>query len=231
MLAETQWAEIFRAAKKRGARWADLPDVEAFKREVEGALADHPLNTTTVVAHQSPVRDTQDAFPSALKELLKHEGGYANHPADPGGRTNLGVTQRVWEAWTGKKANEPIMRALTVEKVAPLYRKHYWETVRADELPGGLALTVFDFGVNAGPGRAIKFLQQLAGVLVDGVIGPMTVAAAKKYVAKHGEAAAICAYSELRRQYYRSLRTYGTFGKGWLRRVKEVEAAALEIAR
>jgi lysozyme family protein len=231
MLAETQWAAIFTAAQKRGARWADLPDVEAFKREVEGALGQLPANPAIKGVTPNDTPAPGDAFPAALKELLKHEGGYVNHKADPGGRTNLGVTQRVWEAWTGKRANETVMRGLTVEKVAPLYRKHYWETVRADELPGGLALTVFDFGVNAGPGRAIKFLQQLAGVLVDGVIGPMTVAAAKKYVAKHGEAAAICAYSELRRQYYRSLRTYGTFGKGWLRRVKEVEAAAMRLAK
>jgi lysozyme family protein len=227
MLSEPQWAVIFTAAKKRGARWADLPDVEAFKREVESALGSPTIIPTVTPA---TIGNQADAFPAALKELLKHEGGYCNHPADPGGRTNLGVTQRVWEAWTGKKANEAIMRSLTPDMVAPLYRKHYWETVRADELPGGLALTVFDFGVNAGPGRAIKFLQQLAGVLVDGVIGPMTIAAAKKYVAKHGEDAAICAYSELRRQYYRSLRTYGTFGKGWLRRVKEVEAAAMRLA-
>lgn len=232
MLAEAQWAQIFGAAKKRGARWADLPDVNAFKAEIEVALALQQAPAPAASSPQSGLQVSQDdAFPAALKELLKHEGGYVNHPADPGGRTNLGVTQRVWEAWTGKKANEAVMRSLTPEKVAPLYRKHYWETVRADELPGGLALTVFDFGVNAGPGRAIKFLQQLAGVLVDGVIGPMTIAAAKKYVAKHGEAAAICAYSELRRQYYRSLRTYGTFGKGWLRRVKEVEAAAMRLAK
>lgn len=210
---------IFDAAKRRGAVFRTLADVADMDAAIDAAMQALP----TVGAPAS------DAFPAALKELLKHEGGYVNHPADPGGRTNLGVTQRVWEAWTGKRANEAIMRSLTPTMVAPLYRKHYWDAVKADDLPAGLALTVFDFGVNAGPGRAIKYLQQLAGVLVDGMMGPVTIAAVRKHVAKHGEPAAIAAYSELRRAYYRSLRTYPTFGKGWLRRVKEVEAAALEL--
>lgn len=226
MLSEPQWALVFGAAKKRGARWSDLPDVEAFKREVEAALSIPTINPTV-----APVTiGNRDAFPAALKELLKHEGGYVNHRSDPGGRTNLGVTQRVWEAWTGKRATEATMRALTVEQVAPLYRKNYWNMVRADEMPGGLGLTVFDFGVNAGPGRAIKLLQRMIGANEDGAIGPLTIARVKKFVAAHGEAAAIRAYSDLRRGYYRSLRTFAVFGKGWLRRVKEVEAAALAIA-
>lgn len=214
---------IFQAVRAlRGGRGFTLAEVHLLDAAIDEALA-------PVLAEVQPCQQV-DAFPAALKELLKHEGGYVNHPADPGGRTNLGVTQRVWEAWTGKRATEAAMRALTPEIVAPLYRKHYWDTVKADELPGGLALTVFDFGVNAGPGRAIKFLQQLAGVMVDGVIGPMTIAAVRKYVAAHGEAAAIRNYSDLRRQFYRTRSTFATFGKGWLRRVKEVEAAALAIA-
>ena len=123
------------------------------------------------------------------------------------------------------------MRALTKDMVAPLYRKHYWEAVKADDLPPGLALHVFDFGVNAGPRRAIQFLQQLAGAMVDGVIGPMTIAAVRNYVGKRGLAKAIKDYSELRRQYYRTRKTFPTFGKGWLRRVDEVEAAALKAAQ
>ena len=73
-------------------------------------------------------------WPKALAAVLKHEGGYVNHPADPGGRTNLGVTQRVWEAWTNQPADEAAMRALTPELVAPLYRERYWNAVRGDEL-------------------------------------------------------------------------------------------------
>lgn len=172
-----------------------------------------------------------DAFSTALKEILLHEGGYANHPRDPGGRTNLGVTQRVWEGWTGRPSTEAEMRSLTPEIVSPLYRKNYWDAVQADKLPPGLALCVFDFAVNAGPGRAARYLQRMIGVAQDGEIGPQTLAAVTGYVQSHGEAATVRAYQEARRGYYRSLSTFATFGKGWLRRVDEVEKAALDLAR
>lgn len=225
---DDQYKLIIDGAKRRGAKFPTTADWLDFKKAIDAAVAKEAA-TSVVVVPAAPTPACDDAFPPALKELLKHEGGYVNHPSDPGGRTNLGVTQRVWEAWTGKRATEAAMRALTPEAVAPLYRKHYWNAVQADELPGGLALNVFDFGVNAGPKRAVQFLQQLAGTMVDGVIGPMTVAAVRKHVAKVGEAAAIRAYSELRRHYYRTRKTFPTFGKGWLRRVNEVEAAALKL--
>ena len=169
------------------------------------------------------------AFDAALAEVLHHEGGYVNHPSDPGGRTKFGVTQRTWEAWTGKPASEAEMRGLSVEDVRPLYRKRYWDEVRGDDLPGPLALCVFDFAVNAGPARAARFLQRMAGTAQDGVIGPATIAAVEGYTGAHGVAAAVRGYQDARRTYYRSLGTFPTFGKGWLRRVDEVEARALEM--
>ena len=87
-----------------------------------------------------------------LKLILHHEGGYVNHPKDPGGETNLGVTKRVYEEWGGTKD----MKDLTVEDVSPIYKKNYWDRIKGDELPSGLDLCVFDFGVNAGTGRAAK---------------------------------------------------------------------------
>lgn len=174
-----------------------------------------------------PVRPVADAFATALKEILKHEGGYANHPRDPGGETMLGVTKRVWEAWTGKP--EKNMRGLTVEMVAPVYRKNYWDVLRCDELPPALALCVFDFGVNAGPGRAARYLQKLVGALQDGQIGQATIAAVKSWTGQHGVAQAVRDYQQLRRGYYRQLGTFATFGKGWLRRVDDVESAALRM--
>jgi lysozyme family protein len=170
-----------------------------------------------------------NAFDQSLTLLLKHEGGWSNHPRDRGGATNLGVTQRVWEAWTGTKASEATMRGLTPEKVAPLYRKNYWDATRCDDLPPALALCVMDFAVNAGPARAAKMLQRLMGVTADGEIGPKTIAAVKRFVAEHGEAQAVRDYQQMRRGYYRGLGTFKTFGKGWLRRVDEVESAALRM--
>jgi lysozyme family protein len=171
-----------------------------------------------------------DTFTAALDEILHHEGGYANHPADPGGRTNLGVTQRVWEQWTGKPSNEAEMRSLTRSRVAPLYRKNYWDAVEGDKLPPALALCVFDFAVNAGPHRAARFLQGMVGAAADGKIGPQTLAAVTGFIHRKGLIEAVKLYQEMRRDYYRSLGTFKTFGKGWLRRVAEVEARALEMA-
>lgn len=171
-----------------------------------------------------------DAFTKCLAEVLKHEGGYADHPADPGGKTMLGVTQRVWEAWSGKPASEADMRALTPAKVAPLYRKNYWDKVCGDDLHPALAMCVFDFAVNAGPGRAARYLQTMLGINRDGIVGPDTIAAAKGFVATVGAADAVRRYQEARRTYYKQISTYPTFGRGWLRRVDAVETAALRLA-
>lgn len=171
------------------------------------------------------------AFERALRVILRHEGGYVNHPKDPGGRTNLGVTQRTWESWTGKPSSEAEMRALTPEKVAPVYRKNYWDKLRCGELPPALALCVFDFGVNAGPARAARYLQKLVGVVQDGVAGPATVAAVKAWAGRIGEAEAVRAYQNARRGYYRQLSTFATFGRGWLRRVDETETEALRMVK
>jgi lysozyme family protein len=171
------------------------------------------------------------AFDRALGVILHHEGGWSNHSTDPGGMTNLGVTRKTWETWTGKLSSEAEMRGLTKDKVAPVYRKNYWEKLRCDELAPALALCVFDFGVNAGPARAARYLQRLCGVAEDGTAGPATVAAAQAWVARVGEAEAARLYQEARRGYYRSLSTFATFGRGWLRRVDEVEAEARKLVR
>jgi lysozyme family protein len=162
----------------------------------------------------------------AIKHVLKYEGGYVNHPDDPGGMTNLGVTKRVWEEWTGKLATEADMRGLTVEMVSPLYKKRYWDAVRGDDLPSGVDLCVFDCAVNAGVGRASKFLQQAVGVTADGQIGPMTVAAT---TAKPAEEV-IEAFCNLREAHYKSLSTFATFGKGWMRRLDSVETESKTLS-
>lgn len=173
---------------------------------------------------------TKTNFDNCLKVILHHEGGYVNHPSDPGGRTNLGVTQRVYEEWVGYPVTERIMRALTVDHVKTLYKARYWDVVKCSDLPAGLDLCVFDFAVNAGPGRSAKFLQRLVGVNDDGQIGPRTLSAVTQYVRGVGVDVAIAKFQDARREYYKSLKTFPTFGKGWLRRVAEVEAEALKIA-
>jgi len=164
-------------------------------------------------------------FENCLKMLLKHEGGFVNHPKDPGGMTNLGVTKAVYDAHIGRESTEKEMRALTPEDVAPIYKAKYWDKVRGDDLPSGLDWAVFDWAVNSGPGRAAKALQKAVGVTQDGAIGPMTLRA----VANHEPAELIDQIYHIRQHFYESLKTFDTFGKGWTRRNKETREAALEM--
>jgi lysozyme family protein len=169
----------------------------------------------------------RENFDRCLEKMLKHEGGFVNHPKDPGGMTNLGVTKAVWEEWLGRPVSEKEMRALTPTMVKPLYKRKYWDAVRADDLVAGADYCVFDVAVNSGPGRAIKFLQSVAGVAADGGFGPATLAAVKK--AEADPTALIKQYCAKRLEFLQSLKTWPVFGKGWERRVKEVQDDALKM--
>lgn len=211
------------------------PIFDALRTALGGSLSADQVTAMSACLDALKVPDgasdgAVDAFSSALQVILRHEGGFVDHPKDPGGMTNLGVTKATWEAWTGKAATEMDMRALTPATVAPLYRKNYWEKIQCDKLPPGLALCVFDFAVNAGPARAARYLQAMVGTDRDGVVGDNTLAAVAKFVASVGEAEAVRRYQESRRTYYKQLRTYPVFGRGWLRRVNETEQEALEMA-
>ena len=161
-------------------------------------------------------------FSEALEVILHHEGGYVNHPKDPGGETNLGVTKRVYEDFGGEKE----MKDLTKEDVEPIYKKNYWDRVKGDDLPEGLDLCIFDFAVNAGPGRAAKFIQRLVNTTVDGGIGPNTLKCINDHVEHYGVSTAIDQYQSERQNYYESLSNFETFGRGWTRRVDEVTEEA-----
>ena len=164
-------------------------------------------------------------YDKCLETILHHEGGYVNHPEDTGGETNLGVTKRVYQEWGGTKD----MKDLTFDDVAPIYKKNYWDKMKCDDLPSGLDLCVFDFGVNAGPGRAAKYLQTLIGTVADGGIGPNTLAKLKEYTDKTGVKETITNYQNDRQSYYEKLSTFKTFGRGWTRRVEETTKLALEL--
>lgn len=204
----TERAYIFNAVREMLGRGFTQDEVKRLDRAIDAAVG-----------------IAEDAFEAALSIILKHEGGFVNHPRDPGGMTNLGVTRKTWQAWTGKAVGEADMRALTRSTVAPLYRKNYWDAVSGDKLPGAVALCVFDFAVNAGPSRSAKVLQEAVGVGADGKIGPATIAA----IERDGPSAVVTAFQEARKRFYRSLPTFPTFGKGWLRRVDEVTAAAKSL--
>jgi lysozyme family protein len=169
-------------------------------------------------------------FNKCLEIVLHHEGGYVNHPKDPGGMTNMGVTKRVYEEWVGYSVSENTMQNLKEEDVAPIYKNNYWDRVKGDQLPNGLDLVVFDFGVNAGTGRAAKFLQAMIGTVADGGIGPNTLAKLDEFINNNTLTETIRLYQDERQDYYESLSTFNTFGKGWTRRVNETTEFALEMA-
>jgi lysozyme family protein len=169
-------------------------------------------------------------FDAALAAVLKHEGGWADHPADPGGATMKGVTKRTLEAHLGREVTKDELRAISDETLAAIYRRGYWDAVWADELPAGVDYVVFDCAVNSGPRRAILFAQAVARVTQDGAIGPKTLAAIKAACAEGAEGF-IEEYSEARQAFLQALPTFQVFGRGWTRRVDDVEVTAARMSR
>ena len=167
----------------------------------------------------------QGNFKACLELVLKSEGGWVNNPNDPGGETNLGVTKRVWEEWVGHPVES--LKKLTKDDVAPLYEQKYWRPCYGEVLPRGLDLVVFSMGVNAGPGRSIKLLQSAIGCVPDGIIGPAT----RSLISASNITTLIAKFSEARREYYRTLKTFPIFGKGWLNRVEKEESEAISMCK
>lgn len=181
----------------------------------------------------APPAPTSDAkFDKCLAVVLDSEGGFSDHARDPGGPTNLGITLRTLADWQGLQLDELAddakekliadLKALTRREAAEIYRANYWLPMRCGDLPAGVDLMVFDFGVNAGPRRSVKLLQRAAGVTDDGSVGPKTLAAvmAADRLAMIGEMA------ENRLAYYRSLENFDVFGAGWTNRTQQVSALA-----
>lgn len=168
----------------------------------------------------------KDNFERCLSEVLKHEGGWADHPSDPGGATMKGITIGTFAQFKGRKVTKAELRAISDADLRKIYRRNYWDKVRGDDLPSGLDLVAFDGAVNSGPARGARWLQQGLGVNADGKVGPVTLDAAKKAYTP----AVIERAIGFRFSFLRGLKTWGTFGKGWSRRVESVRGVALEMA-
>lgn len=164
-------------------------------------------------------------YDHCLEMLLEHEGGFVNHPSDPGGITNLGVTKKVYEEWVDRDVTEQEMRDLTAEMVAPIYKNNYWDRCKCNSLESGLDFTIFDWAVNSGPSRAAKALQKSVGAIEDGAIGPATLS----LVSNHGVEELIENVYHQRQMFYENLKTFDTFGRGWTRRNEETRRASLEM--
>lgn len=153
-------------------------------------------------------------FQQAFAELLKHEGGFVDHPSDPGGATNFGITQAVARknGYTGHMKDYPQHEAMRV------YRKDYWDVIKADDLPQAVRYPMFDAAVNSGPAQAAKWLQRELGVKDDGVIGPQTINAAR---AADGEALARKILGT-RLHFMTGLQHWPSFSRGWARRIADL---------
>lgn len=166
-------------------------------------------------------------YDEALRRLLVHEGGYTNHPSDPGGPTNFGITIADYRKYVKPDATAADVRAMPVAEAKAIYRKRYWDAQRCDELPAGVDYSVFDYGVNSGIGRSGKVLRRVVGlpdnvsVVNDQVLAYARVRDPKVLVA------AIC---DERLAFLKSLKTWPVFGRGWGARVAAVKIVSLRMA-
>ena len=175
----------------------------------------------------------RENFNVCVEEVLRHEGGYVDHPKDPGGATNMGITLATLSSWRGKTVTKADVRALGKDEAIRIYRARYWNAVSADDLPAGLDMVAFDGCVNSGEDRAERWLQAAVGAMVDGEIGPRTIAAAKAA----DPARAINRALDYRLNFMKVAKDkkgnllWPTFGKGWQKRIDRVRAFALNLAQ
>lgn len=156
------------------------------------------------------------SFERAFDMVIGHEGGLTDNPADPGGLTKYGISQR---SYPGED-----IRSLTLARAQEIYRRDYWNPIRGDNLPEALALCLFDMAVNSGVSRAVRTLQKAIDVPVDGLLGPGTLG---KALGMHPTILVSNMQAE-RLLYLMSLPTFKDFGRGWTRRVVStaIEACA-----
>jgi lysozyme family protein len=171
----------------------------------------------------------EDRFDICVAFTLRQEGGYVDDPADPGGATNMGITLATYREWSDDpRLGDLQVKDMTLKTARAIYQSRYWNPLRADALPPGVDLSVFDMGVNAGISRSARLLQQALGFTgdqVNGSIGPGTLAAADRFDAR----TLVNNLADLQTAYYRSLANFPIFGNGWIRRTKARRYAALAM--
>lgn len=149
------------------------------------------------------------------------------HPADPGGSTRLGITLETFRRWRGDPGlTERDLDQASIDEIKAIYHALFWNAVRADDLPPGVDYAVFDFAVNSGPRRAVRFLQGIVGAAQDGVVGQETLAKVRAF----DRVALINQLCNARLEFVHGLATFATFSRGWTRRIEEVRTAALQDA-
>ncbi len=168
----------------------------------------------------------KENFNNSLKHVLVHEGGWSDHPKDPGGATMKGVTLLVYRNHFGENKTKDDLRNISDDELGQIYRSGYWDKCRCDDLPSGVDYAVFDSAVNSGPGRGAKWLQAAVGAVPDGGIGPNTLAKVKI----HEPVKIVNSICDNRLSFLKSLDTWATFGRGWQRRVDDLRRTSVEMA-
>lgn len=159
-------------------------------------------------------------FATCLRWTLGYEGGYSNHPDDPGKATMRGITQAVYDDDRRERNLPPRdVRGITDAELQAIYRRRYWQLAGCDALPAGVDYAVFDFAVNSGVARAVRTLQGIVGARPDGAFGSATQLAAMRYVLAQDAPTLSDSLCGARARWLRTLPTFGTFGAGWMRRV------------
>lgn len=161
-------------------------------------------------------------FKRAVAIVLTFEGGLTDHPSDPGGLTNFGISLRAYP----DLGRDGILK-MTAKKAATIYKRDYWEKVQCDAFPPSLRLPLFDSAVNQGTKTAIKLMQTALGITSDGDLGPITL----KAVAEADEDDLLINFLAERARHYGSLSTFKTFGRGWMRRLFHVTKMTMEDDR
>lgn len=172
-------------------------------------------------------------FDKYFPTLVDYEGSvFEEHPKDPGGPTKFGITIYDIGIREGIPVNtknwrklRDMVKSLTRDQAKEIYITKYWNSIKGDELPSGIDIVICDHGINCGQTKAIRIAQEICEVTVDGKIGKETLEALKK----QNPTQFIKDFSEKRRKYYKSLKLFKTFGRGWLNRVDNCEKFALKL--
>lgn len=167
----------------------------------------------------------RENFERCMDIVARWEGGYVDHPRDPGGATNMGITINTLRSWRGTPVTKEDVKNLTREEAHKIFFAWYWMPVRGDDLPPGVDLVAFDAAVNSGPSRGAKWLQSALAVKADGFVGLHTIEAARKA----DPTEVIIDATQVRLNFLKGLSTWDAFGKGWTNRVLDIRKEALAM--
>jgi hypothetical protein len=219
-----------------GSRVKDVAIIEAEEKrqvaETKAAVIKARTESSPPVASDQSKPKPDATLPGTRFErcmdiVFEKEGGFSDHPKDKGGATLYGITLETFRSWKGDdNLTAAELKAMTKEEAKEIYRSSYWNAMNCDKLPPGVDLIVFDFGVNAGPGRSAKILQKVVGAEADGSIGPATLSAVKTRTPRD----IIIEMSRKRLEHYKGLSNWSTFGDGWTNRTNAIEDASLKMA-